>query len=191
MCMEEFTMHNFFKQWKAILPLTIILTFIGLMAGILYSTSRVQSYSVTHELIVVNTIETILPEDYVAIANSKTSVGDVAKKNAGVDDSCKYKAAKSGNVVKITSTCESSAEDSRKLTESVTEQFATALSTIYEEDEMTVKTISRNEAEEQVTVLNRVLYVVIAALAGIAVSAFIAFVKLDHLSSKKHKKAKE
>ena len=187
MCMEEFTMHNFFKQWKAILPLTIILTFIGLVIGILYSTTRTQSYSVTHELIVVNTLDTILPEDYVAIANSKTSVGDEAKKAANVDGSCKYKASKSGNVVRITSTCESSAEDARKLNESVTEKFATALNTIYEDDGMVVKTISRNEAEEEVTTFSRVTYVVVAALAGIAISAFIAFVKLDHLTSKKRK----
>ena len=187
MCMEEFTMHNFFKQWKAILPLAIILTFIGLVIGIIYSTTRVQSYSVTHEVLVVNAIDTIMPEDYAAIANSKTSVGDEAKKNAGVDSSCKYKASKNGNVVKITATCESSAEDSSKLAESVTEQFATAITSIYENESMEVKTISRNEAEEEVTTLNRVIYVVVAALAGVAISAFVAFVKLDHLSSKKHK----
>jgi len=180
-------MHNFFKQWKAILPLAIALTFIGLIAGIFYGATRTQSYSVTQEVLVIGAADTVLPEDLFAIANSPSLVGDVAKKNANVDNSCGYKAAKSGNVVRITTTCESSADDSRKLAESVSAQFSEAIKSVYENDAITVKSISQGEAVELITTTNRVIYVVVAALAGLAASAFIAFVKLDHLTSKNNK----
>ena len=183
--MEEFTMRNFLKQWKAILPLAIIFTFIGLIAGLLYNNMQVQQYSVTYETLVINATDNMMPEDYVAIANSKLSVGDEAIEAAKVDESCGYKATKSGNVVKITSTCESSAEDAQKLSESVVNVYSRAIVNIYKNDALEVKTITRGESEEQITTVNRVLYVVLPALAGLALSAFIAFIKLDHASSKK------
>ena len=68
MRMEEFTMRNFLKQWKAILPLAIILTFAGLIAGVAYGATRTQSYSATNEVLVINSMESALPDDYVAIA---------------------------------------------------------------------------------------------------------------------------
>lgn len=183
--MEEFTMRNFLKQWKAILPLAIIFTFIGLIAGLVYSNMQVQKYSVTYETLVVNATENMQPEDFVAIANSRQSVSDQATKEAGVDKSCGYKATKSGNVVKITSTCESNADDAQKLSQSVVDVYSRAIVDIYGNENLEVKTITRGESEEQVTTVSRVLYVLIPAIVGLALSAFIAFIKLDHATSKK------
>ena len=86
MSMNSFTIRNFFRQWKAILPLAIILTFIGLFIGIYYNGTQKQSYSATNEVLVVNMLDTMMPEDLVSIVNSKKTVGDDAMKNAGVDD---------------------------------------------------------------------------------------------------------
>lgn len=187
MPMESFTIRHFFKQWMAILPLAIILTFVGLIAGIYYNNTQKQSYSVTYEVIVVNATDTMAPEDFVSIANSKIMVGESAMKNANVDGSCSYKAAKNGNVVKITTACNSSGDDARKLAESVTSVFSEAIINIYEIDSLQVKTISKNGSEEGITTFKRVLFVSLPALAGLALSAFIAFVKLDHATSEKRK----
>ena len=187
MRMEEFTMRNFLKQWKAILPLAIILTFAGLIAGVAYAATRTQSYSATNEVLVINSMESALPDDYVAIANSKPAVGDKAKEDAGADKACFHKATRAGNVVKITATCGSSKEDAVKLADNAATQFAVAVHDYYEQGNVQVKNISRTESQELVPSSNKIVYTVVAGLAGLAASAFIAFVKLDHLSSKKRK----
>lgn len=186
--MESFTIRNFFRQWKAILPLAIILTFVGLIAGVYYSNTQKQSYNVTNEVLVVNMLDTMQPDDFVAIANSEKTVGKNAKKEANVDSSCDYKASKSGNIIKITATCESNGEDSRKLAESVTNVFSRAIINIYEMDGLQTKVISEGSSEENVTTLKRISYIALPTFAGLAISAFIAFVKLDRATSEKRKK---
>ncbi len=183
--MKEFTMRNFFKQWKAILPLAIIFTFIGLIVGVAYNNLQKQSYLVTYEILAINTPDTTQPEDLVSIANSAQTVGAQAMERAGVDNACTYKATKTGNVVKITSTCESSVEDAQKLSTAVVETFSEAVTSIYNNEGIEVKIIDRSDGEEQITTLKRILYVCLPALAGLALSAFIAFIKLDHITSKK------
>ncbi len=185
--MEEFTMRNFFKQWKALLPLAIIFVFVGLIGGIFYNSLQKQNYSATNEILVINAGESVMPEDLMSIANSKELVGNSAIENANVDKTCAYKANKSGNVIKITSTCESNGEDAKKLSNSVVDVFSGAIMSVYNNSELAVKTITHAEAEERITSLNRILYVIIPVLAGLALSAFVAFVKLDHETSKKHK----
>ena len=182
-------MRNFLKQWKAILPLAVILTFVGIVIGVAYGATRTQSqsYSATNELLVINSIETALPDDYAAIANSKQTVGDKAKETAGVDESCSYRASRTGNVVKVVATCESSKEDATRLVDSVATQFATAVHDIYEQGNTQVKILSHTESEDLVTGTSRIVYIAIGGLVGLAASAFIAFVRLDHLSSKKRK----
>ena len=187
MSMNSFTIRNFFRQWKAILPLAIILTFIGLFIGIYYNGTQKQSYSATNEVLVVNMLDTMMSEDLVSIVNSKKTVGDDAMKNAGVDDSCSYKATKNGNVIKITATCGSNDTDPHKLVDSVTDYFNRAIVNIYETDGLQVKTISEGDSEEDITTSQRFLYITLPALAGLAISAFIAFIKLDYATSKKRK----
>lgn len=134
----------------------------------------------------MNMLDTMMSEDLVAIANSNKTVGDTAMKEAGVDNSCSYKATKSGNIIKIAATCGSSSEDSRKLAKSVADSLGRAIVNIYEMDGLQVKTISEGNSEEDITTLKRILYVSLPALTGLALSAFIAFIKLDHVTSKKH-----
>ena len=123
-----------------------------------------------------------------ASTNSEKTVGKEAKKEANVDSSCDYKASKSGNVIKITATCGSSGEDSRKLAESVTNVFSRAIINIYEMDGLETKVISEGSSEENVTTLKHISYIALPAFAGLAISAFIAFVKLDRATSEKRKK---
>ena len=146
-----------------------------------------QSLSATNEVLVVNIIETIQPEDLVSIANSNELVGNHATQIASADKSCSYKASKTGNVVKITSTCESNGDDAKKFSNAVVESFSEAIVSVYNNENLEVKTITHGESEEQITKLNRAFYICLPALAGLALSAFIAFIKLDYATSKKRK----
>ena len=185
--MKDFTMRNFLKQWKAILPLAVIFTFVGLIVGLAYNSLQKQSYLVTYEILTINTPNTTLPEDLVSIANSTQTVGGRAMEKVGADDTCSYKATKTGNVVKITSTCESSMENAQKLAEAIVESYSEAVISVYNNENIEVKTIDRANGEEQISTLRRAVFICLPALAGLALSAFIAFIKLDHITSKNSK----
>lgn len=179
-------MHNFFKQWAKLMPLTVILAILGLICGIIYTVMSPLTYSASVDILVTGAPESITSKDYIAIVNSRELIAPAAIESAELKDAkCSISGTATSSVVTITATCESGAENAKKLSLEAADVFSASIGSILHDEKVFASVISTQDAAPDTSTTMRILRVALPAIAGVLLAAFVAFVKLDHASSLK------
>ena len=183
--MEDFTMHNFFKQWAKSWPLTAAFVVIGLTCGITYSSVTKTTFTASTDILVTGASESITSKDYAAIVNSNNLITPAALESANLKDSgCHIEGSTVGSVVTIAATCADS-KNADELSLEAADVFTGSIAGILHDEKVYAQVISTNGAAPDISTTTRILRIALPGLAGLALGAFIAFVKLDHATSKK------
>ena len=186
----KFTIKDLLNCWLKLWPVVLALTLLGLGLGVIMASGEDQSYKSRVSILVVNSVESFLPTDYVGIINSPLVI-DPAKVRAGIgeDADCNILAAGIGNVLGVTAECFSEAEDSEALAISAVPVIADVLNDIYGDQAPSVVVLSEpNAALATSSSGDYAMKVVVPAFVGLALSVAIAFVKIDYTTSKQKKK---
>ena len=183
--MEDFTIRNYFKQWCKLLPITIILTTICLIAGFVYNSTIKQSYTASIDVLITGASSTIKSTTYDAIVNSGNLIAPAALEASGLKDSgCSVSGKTTDIIMTISGTCSSNGEDAAKLAESAADIFTGSIASILHNENVNADVIAIRGAHANVATKTRIVKIILPALVCIFVMSFIAFIKLDRVATK-------
>ena len=183
--MEDFTIRNYFKQWRKLLPITIILIIICLIIGLIYNSTIKQSYTANVDVIITGAPSTIKASTYDTIVTRGNLIAPAALEATGLKDSgCSVSGKTSDIIMTISGTCTSNGEDAAKLAESAADIFTGSIAGILHNENVHADVIAIRGAHANVATKTRIVKVILPAIVCLFVMSFIAFIKLDHAATK-------
>jgi hypothetical protein len=186
---DKFTIKNLFIYWVKMWPVAVVLVLIGGVVGLLVIANQKQIYMSSASILVVNSVEGVTPTDYAGIINSNFVLTDALVKSGIEDGDCTLSAANTGNIVKIVAECLSGEEASASLVKSTVSVFSDAAHEIYGNDAVSIVVLSGEiKAAPTVTGGAYASKAVVPVVAGLVISAVVAFVRFDYATSKSKKK---
>ena len=179
----QFTFKNYLKEVKKCRVLVIVFFVLGAVAGGIYAFSRPTSYTASAKLSVYNPAVNIGPA-----TSPYSQISDILMSNELIDnkDLAKYEVIeKPFGVFEIIATD----SDSQKATDTantVMDNARNAVSAAYDDaDKYKITVLSRaDEAEQTITMKNRIISAAIIAVGAVALALIGIFVKFDYSSDK-------
>lgn len=183
--MKEFTITNIFKCWLKMWPITIILVLLGAVGGWVSVKNTPTVYSMRQSLLIMDERDGSSAAEYAGLANSDL-VSNPAFRDAAVNAGCKLVAGGANHIVSFTASCPSNEEESKKLVSSAMTNFIEWAQDIYGKDNFKVVKLSNEPkvVEPATPPANKTIKIATPAVVMLAVSAVIAFVRLDYKVSK-------